>query len=185
MFSVRIHSLDTPHTEEGCSRSTAAVAPLHPSPELVDDAVGDLHEEAGTSRNPNPNPRIQLLRGIVHLYRSLPPPSTSSSSSSSSTNPQASSESLLPAVRGTLLLILAVPSRLSPEDLLRFCGSYVERSSAIRALECSPRRDKLECHKTYQERRLCLGPPSANSILSLMEKRGNSGSEKGKGSGRR
>ncbi|XP_064977465.1 BRAP2 RING ZnF UBP domain-containing protein 1-like isoform X2 [Musa acuminata AAA Group] len=140
MFSVRIHSLDAPHTEEGCSRSTAAVAPLHPSPELLDDAVGDLHEEAGTSWNPNPNPRIQLLRGIVHLYRSLSPPSTSSSSSSSSTNPQASSESLLPAVRGTLLLILAVPSRLSPEDLLRFCGSYVERSSAIRVI----RNDGIE-----------------------------------------
>ncbi|RRT31788.1 hypothetical protein B296_00057049 [Ensete ventricosum] len=96
MFSVRIHSLDAPHAEEGCSRSTAAVVPLHPSPVLVDDAVGDFHEEAGTSRNPNPNPRIQLLRGIVHLYRSLSPPSTSASSSSSTTNPQASSESLLP-----------------------------------------------------------------------------------------
>ncbi|RZR74427.1 hypothetical protein BHM03_00036839 [Ensete ventricosum] len=106
MFSVRIHSLDAPHAEEGCSRSTAAVVPLHPSPVLVDDAVGDFHEEAGTSRNPNPNPRIQLLRGIVHLYRSLSPPSTSASSSSSTTNPQASSESLLP-VRAPFFPFLA------------------------------------------------------------------------------
>ncbi|WOL00493.1 BRCA1-associated protein isoform X1 [Canna indica] len=133
MFSVRVHSLDAPSADEGCSRGTAAVASLHPLADLHDDVVGDPQEAAGTSRNPKSNPRTQLLRGIVHLYRSLSPP-LATSSSSSSTNLQTSSESLLPVLRGTLLLILAVPSRLSPEDLIRFCGAYIECSSVVRVI---------------------------------------------------
>lgn len=84
MFSVRIHSLDDPGS-----------APLLSPSDLVDDCVGDSQKAAGTSRSTKPNPKVQLLRGIVHLYRTLSPP-LSTSSSSSSTTPQVSSDSTLP-----------------------------------------------------------------------------------------
>ncbi|XP_042458446.1 BRAP2 RING ZnF UBP domain-containing protein 1-like [Zingiber officinale] len=121
MFSVRIHSLDDPGS-----------APLRSSSDLIDDCVGDPQEAVGTSWSSKPNPKVQLLRGIVHLYRTLSPP-LSTSSSSSSTTPQVSSESTLPPVRGTLILILAVPCHVSLEDLFQFCGS-IDRSSIIQVI---------------------------------------------------
>jgi BRCA1-associated protein len=34
--------------------------------------------------------------------------------------------------RDTRLLVLAVPTRVSPDDFIRFCGPYLERASDIR-----------------------------------------------------
>ncbi|XP_038971868.1 BRAP2 RING ZnF UBP domain-containing protein 1 isoform X2 [Phoenix dactylifera] len=142
MFSLRIHSVDSPHHH--LRQDDAAAGAGEPQQE---GAAGTSSSSSSIStltppKNPNPNPnnpRIQLLRGVVHLYRSRSSPSAAASSSSSS-NPHPSPDSLLPAGRGRLLFVLAVPSRLSPEDFLRFCGSYVERSSEIRVI----RNDALE-----------------------------------------
>ncbi|XP_072980779.1 BRAP2 RING ZnF UBP domain-containing protein 1 [Typha angustifolia] len=138
MFSLRIHSVDSPLPEE--ERSSSHISATHHVAPDVERAAGEPLEVAGSSSaaaSRNPNPTIQLIRGIVHLYRNSSPPFTSSSSSSSS-NPQPGS--LLPPGRGTLLFVLAVPSRLSPEDFVRFCGPYVDRSSEIRVV----RNDGME-----------------------------------------
>jgi BRCA1-associated protein len=82
---------------------------------------------------------------------------TPSSSSSGPTAPPLQCDSLLPVTipprfltiflvsplliscflqswRGTRLLVLAVPTRVSPEDFVRFCGPYVEHASEIRVI---------------------------------------------------
>ncbi|KAJ4745684.1 zinc finger (ubiquitin-hydrolase) domain-containing protein [Rhynchospora pubera] len=92
---------------------------------------------------PNPNQRFHILRlrGIVHLYRNLPPHPPASyaavaSSSSSSTAlplPLPSHDSLLPLppMRGKLLFLLAIANALSPDDFLWVCDSYLQHASNI------------------------------------------------------
>ncbi|PIA42398.1 hypothetical protein AQUCO_02000091v1 [Aquilegia coerulea] len=64
----------------------------------------------------NPNPKIQESRGIVHLYRNI-------TKHSLIQNPN-SQESCL-------LFVVAVPSHISSDDFLLFCGSYIEHVSEI------------------------------------------------------
>ncbi|KAF5199654.1 Ring finger protein etp1-like protein, partial [Thalictrum thalictroides] len=64
----------------------------------------------------NPNPKIQESRGIVHLYRNITKHSLVS-------NPNSQESSLL--------FVVAVPSHISSDDFLRFCGSYIEHVSEI------------------------------------------------------
>ncbi|XP_077237919.1 zinc finger (ubiquitin-hydrolase) domain-containing protein [Tasmannia lanceolata] len=80
--------------------------------ELAEGSV--LHHSS--SANPNPN-KFQETRGIVHLYRNVSHP-----------------PELLPAGRGTLLFVLAVPNRMSSDDFLIFCGSYVDHFSQIQII---------------------------------------------------
>ncbi|KAG1363179.1 hypothetical protein COCNU_11G000060 [Cocos nucifera] len=141
MFSVRIHSVDSPHHHLRQEDAAAVGEPQQEGAAATSSSsflIATRTPPKNLNSNPN-NPIIQLLRGVVHLYRSRSSPSIAAASSSSS-NPHPSPDSLLPTGRGTLLLVLAVPSRLSPEEFLRFCGSYVERSSEVRVI----RNDAME-----------------------------------------
>ncbi|XP_010927420.2 BRAP2 RING ZnF UBP domain-containing protein 1 isoform X2 [Elaeis guineensis] len=141
MFSLRIHSVDSPHHHPRQEDAAATGEPQQEGAAATSSSSFSISTRT-PPKNPNFNPNnpiIQLLRGVVHLYRSRSSPSAAAASSSSS-NPHPSPDSLLPAGRGTLLFVLAVPSRLSPEDFLRFCGSYVERSSEVRVI----RNDAME-----------------------------------------
>ena len=66
------------------------------------------------------DPRIRESRGIVHLYRPI----------ARHTDP-------LPEGRTTLLFVLAVPSRMTTEDFLFFCGSYVDHLAEIELIRCT------------------------------------------------
>ncbi|KAK9100707.1 hypothetical protein Scep_024137 [Stephania cephalantha] len=58
------------------------------------------------------NPTIEERRGVVHLFRRISP------------NP-------CTAQLSTLLFVVAVPSQLSSDNFLRFCGSYIDHISEI------------------------------------------------------
>ncbi|KAH7659851.1 BRCA1-associated protein [Dioscorea alata] len=103
MFRLRVHSVDQLHPPENAGGATTSNQAPPPSPQ-----------------NPNPNPRIQVRRGVIYLYH--PTRSPSASSSSSLCHPPL--ESLLPSQRSTLLFALAVPTRVSIDDFLRFCHPY-------------------------------------------------------------
>ncbi|XP_058105951.1 BRAP2 RING ZnF UBP domain-containing protein 1 [Magnolia sinica] len=64
------------------------------------------------------NSKFHETRGIIHLYRNV------------SHHPQQS----LPAGRSTLLFVIAIPNRMSTEDFLHFCGSYVDRILEIHVI---------------------------------------------------
>ncbi|KAJ0986497.1 hypothetical protein J5N97_004853 [Dioscorea zingiberensis] len=108
MFRLRIHSVDQLHPEENTDATSSNQAPP-PFPQ-------------------SPNPRIQDRRGVIHLYHPTRSPSPSASSSSLYHPPP---ESLLPSQRSTLLFALAVPSRVSIEDFLRFCHPYSPASEIL------------------------------------------------------
>lgn len=94
MFSLQIHSVDFPQRLP----TTVNTAIHHgPNPSSNDNNWNSL----------NPTE----LRGIVHLFRQLPPSSSSATTTISN-----------PTARSTLLFIVAVPNYLSSDDFLLFCG---------------------------------------------------------------
>ncbi|XP_051219730.1 BRAP2 RING ZnF UBP domain-containing protein 1 [Lolium perenne] len=115
------------------------------------------------------NPKIHHTRGVLHLYRSSPslPASsyasavavaaTPSSSSSGPTAPPLQSDSLLPSWRGTRLLVLAVPTRVSPEDFVRFCGPYVEHASEIRVISDDGVEDRYSVLVEFEDQKSADG----------------------------
>ncbi|KAK8950551.1 hypothetical protein KSP40_PGU012439 [Platanthera guangdongensis] len=134
MFCLRILSVESPSSEECFTGSSSA---QRPPPNSTGDAI---YAATSSSRNPNANPRIKVLRGIIHLYCKTAPLSSSFSPSPFSSIFPHSLDPLLPADRGTLLFVPAVPNHLSHEDFLRFCGSYVEGSTEIQII----RNDAIE-----------------------------------------
>ncbi|RLM66337.1 hypothetical protein C2845_PM16G21950 [Panicum miliaceum] len=156
MFVLRIQSVDFPTApaspavaaadEVGTSGATSnPLSPTssHPPPSTTTSSIPPLELPGATSAAPVRSPRTHHTRGVIHLYHSSSPTSNTSSSyasavaatSSSSSGPvapQPASDSLLPPWRGTRLLVLAVPTRVSPDDFVRFCGPYLERASDIR-----------------------------------------------------
>ncbi|KAG8043728.1 hypothetical protein GUJ93_ZPchr0458g22436 [Zizania palustris] len=158
MFSLRIQSVDFPDAaptavaggQVGSSggggggggtsqRSDDPIPSITAAP-----ATAPLELPGATSAACARNPRINHTRGILHLYRSSSSASsyasavaataTPSSSSSGPAAPQLTPDCLLPPWRGTSLLVLAVPTRVSPDDFVRFCGPYVEKASDIRVI---------------------------------------------------
>ncbi|KAJ6796048.1 BRCA1-associated protein-like [Iris pallida] len=115
MFCLRIHSLDSP---------------VRPHPPQSSSEPQETSTSSSSSGFIKESFGIESIRGIIHLYRTAgPPPSL-----------HPFPDSLLPAGRGTCLFVLAVPTRLSADDFLRFCGSYADRASGIRIV----RNDALE-----------------------------------------
>ncbi|KAK1685887.1 hypothetical protein QYE76_046735 [Lolium multiflorum] len=115
------------------------------------------------------NPKIHHTRGVLHLYRSSPslPASsyastvavaaTPSSSSSGPTAPPLQCDSLLPSWRGTRLLVLAVPTRVSPDDFVRFCGPYVEHASEIRVISDDGVEDRYSVLVEFEDQKSADG----------------------------
>ncbi|XP_020589072.1 BRCA1-associated protein isoform X2 [Phalaenopsis equestris] len=128
MFCLRIHSVDSALQEDEGHRPPA------------DPTGNGVSTATSSSRSPNASSRIKVIRGIVHLYRRTLPLSSSSSPSPSSSSIPHSSSDLLPAGRGTLLFVLAVPNHLLPEDFIRFCGSYADGSTGFQIV----RNDGME-----------------------------------------
>ncbi|XP_020110517.1 BRCA1-associated protein isoform X2 [Ananas comosus] len=171
MFSLRIQSLDSSDPVSEPS-SGGAADPLDAAASAATSGGG-----AAPTTSRNPNPRVLLIRGIVHLYRStFSPPSSSSSaaaavatataaaaaaasssSSSSSSHPQHAPDSLLPPGRGTLLFVLAVPTRLSPDDFIRFCGPCVEYASEIRVVRNDGMEDRYSVLVEFEDQKSADG----------------------------
>uniref|UniRef100_A0ACD5UVB6 Uncharacterized protein n=1 Tax=Avena sativa TaxID=4498 RepID=A0ACD5UVB6_AVESA len=184
MFSLRIHSVELPDAfgalttadsdEVGTSSSVASGAnasdPISPrSGNLLPPTTSATTplELPGVSSASARNPRIQHTRGILHLYRSSssPPASsyasavaaTPSSSSSGPAAPALACDSLLPSWRGTRLLVLAVPTRVSPDDFVRFCGPYVEHASEIRVISDDGVEDRYSVLVEFEDQKSADG----------------------------
>ncbi|XP_044968260.1 BRAP2 RING ZnF UBP domain-containing protein 1-like [Hordeum vulgare subsp. vulgare] len=162
MFSLRVQSVDLPDalaaltvsaaaddvgTSSSAASGTSASNPISPRSSnplpSTTSATTPLELPGVTSAAASRNPRIHHTRGVLHLYRSSPASSyasavaataTPSSSSSGPAAPPLPCDSLLPSWRGTRLLVLAVPTRVTPDDFVRFCGPYVEHASEIRVI---------------------------------------------------
>jgi len=185
MFSLRIQSVELPDAfaalttadadEVGASSSVAGGAnasdPISPrSGNLLPSttsATTPLELPGVSSAASARNPMIQHTRGILHLYRSSssPPASsyasavaaTPSSSSSGPAAPALACDSLLPSWRGTRLLVLAVPTRLSPDDFVRFCGPYVEHASEIRVIRDDGVEDRYSVLVEFEDQKSADG----------------------------
>ncbi|ONM12972.1 zinc finger (ubiquitin-hydrolase) domain-containing protein [Zea mays] len=153
MFVLRIQSVDFPDAavaavaadEVGTSSggvTTSRPLSSHPPPSTTTSSILTLELPGANPVAPSRSPRILHTRGVIHLYHSSSSTSTSSSyasavaatssSSSGPATPQPASDSHLPLCRGTRLLVLAVPTRVSPEDFVRFCGPHLECAADIR-----------------------------------------------------
>ncbi|PKU87167.1 BRCA1-associated protein-like isoform X1 [Dendrobium catenatum] len=136
MYCLLIHSVDSPPKKDEGFAGVSSANRQPPGSNFHSDSTA-----TSSSLSPNAKPIIQVLHGIVHLYRRpLPLSSSSSAFPSSSSFPPSISDSLLPASRGMLLFVLAVPGHLSPQDFLRFCGSYADCSAGIQVI----RNDGME-----------------------------------------
>ncbi|XP_062185453.1 BRAP2 RING ZnF UBP domain-containing protein 1-like isoform X1 [Phragmites australis] len=177
MFVLRIQSVDFPAfaDEVGTSGGGAAATtshPLsprssHPPPSTTPSSTNPLELPGATSAAHARNPSIHHTRGVLHLYRLSPTTSsssyasavvaTSSSSSSGPTAPQPASDSLLPPWRGTRLLVLAVPTHVSPDDFVRFCGPYVERATDIRFIRDDGVEDRYSVLVEFEDQKSADG----------------------------
>ncbi|XP_078150564.1 zinc finger (ubiquitin-hydrolase) domain-containing protein [Carex rostrata] len=142
MFSLRIHSIDS-----SVSSATSTATAGDSASTSASDSFDAGPSTATSPRNPNPNQRFKIVRGIVHLYRNLSPsPAAASyatavaSSSSSASTALPSNDSFLPAMRGKLLFVLAIANALSPDDFVWVCDSYIQRASSITFI----RNDSME-----------------------------------------
>ncbi|KAJ1273057.1 hypothetical protein BS78_06G250900 [Paspalum vaginatum] len=185
MFVLRIQSVDTPAAsaappavaadEAGNSGGGGAATshPLspsssHPSHPTATPSIPPLELPGSTSAAPARSPKILHTRGVIHLYHLSSSTSTSSSyasavsatatsSSSGAAAPQPASDSLLPPCRGTLLLVLAVPTRVSPDDFVRFCGPYLERASDIRFVRDDGVEDRYSVLVEFEDQKSADG----------------------------
>ncbi|CAL5070391.1 unnamed protein product [Urochloa decumbens] len=182
MFVLRIQSVDFPAAsdspaavagdEVGTSGGGAATShPLcppstHPPPSTTTttSSIPPLEIPGATSAAPARSPRIHHTRGVIHLYHSSSSTSTSSSyasavaatsssSSSGSAAPQPASDSHLPPWRDTFLLVLAVPTRVSPDDFVRFCGPYLEHASDIRFIRDDGVEDRYSALVEFEDQK--------------------------------
>ncbi|KAK3143548.1 hypothetical protein QOZ80_4AG0301680 [Eleusine coracana subsp. coracana] len=179
MFCIRIQSVDFPAApapavadEVGTSGgggddSATTSEPLyrcssHPITSATSSSLTPLELPGAPSAAPNRSPTIHHTRGIIHLYRSCPTTSSSSyasavaatsSSSSGPTAPQPACDSLLPPWRDTCLLVLAVPTRVSPDDFVRFCGPYIERASDIRFIRNDGVEDRYSVLVEFEDQK--------------------------------
>ncbi|KAL0919954.1 hypothetical protein M5K25_009045 [Dendrobium thyrsiflorum] len=149
MFCLLIHSVDSlPKKDEGFAGVSSANREPPGSTSHGDSTA------TSSSLTPNAKPRIQELHGIVHLYRRpLPLSSSSSAFPSSSSFPPSISDSFLPASRGMLLFVLAVPGHLSPQDFLRFCGSYADCSAGIQVIRNDGMEDRYSVLVNFDDQK--------------------------------
>ncbi|CAM0901993.1 unnamed protein product [Alopecurus aequalis] len=186
MFSLRIQSVELPDafaalttadaddvgTSSSAGSGTTASNPISPrsSNALTStaSATAPLELPGVTSAGSGRNPRIHRTRGVLHLYRSpsSSPASSyasavaatpSSSSSSGPTPPSLPCDSLLPSWRGTRLLVLAVPTRVTPDDFVRFCGPYVEHASEIRVISDDGVEDRYSVLVEFEDQKSADG----------------------------
>ncbi|KAM3371105.1 hypothetical protein ACQJBY_018466 [Aegilops geniculata] len=182
MFSLRIQSVELPDalaaltvaaaddvgTSSSAAGGTAASNPISPRSSnplpSATSATSPLELPGVTSAAPARNPRIHHTRGILHLYRSsssyasaVAATATPSSSSSGPAAPPLPCDSLLPSWRGTRLLVLAVPTRLTPDDFVRFCGPYVEHASEIRVISDDGVEDRYSVLVEFEDQKSADG----------------------------
>ncbi|PAN40425.1 hypothetical protein GQ55_7G307200 [Panicum hallii var. hallii] len=181
MFVLRIQSVDFPTApaspaavaadEVGTSGATSnPLSPTssHPPPSTTTSSIPPLELPGATSAASARSPRTHHTRGVIHLYHSSSSTSNTSSSyasavaatSSSSSGPaapQPASDSLLPPWRGTRLLVLAVPTRVSPDDFVRFCGPYLERASDIRFIRDDGVEDRYSVLVEFEDQKSAEG----------------------------
>ncbi|CAL5025106.1 unnamed protein product [Urochloa decumbens] len=177
MFVLRIQSVDFPAASDSpaavagdeVGTSGGGAATSHPlcSPSTTTSPVPPLELPGATSAAPARSPRIHHTRGVIHLYHSSSSTSTSSSyasavaatssSSSGPAAPQPASDSLLPSWRDTRLLVLAVPTRVSPDDFVRFCGPYLERASDIRFIRDDGVEDRYSVLVEFEDQKSADG----------------------------
>ncbi|VAH53230.1 unnamed protein product [Triticum turgidum subsp. durum] len=180
MFSLRIQSVesldalaaltiaaaDDVGTSSSAAGGTAASNPISPrssNPLPSTTSATTLLELPGvTSAASARNPRTHHTRGILHLYRSSSSyasavAATPSSSSSGPAAPPLPCDSLLPSWRGTRLLVLAVPARLTPDDFVRFCGPYVEHASEIRVISDDGVEDRYSVLVEFEDQKSADG----------------------------
>ncbi|CAL5029688.1 unnamed protein product [Urochloa decumbens] len=137
-----------------------------PSTTTTTSSIPPLEIPGATSAAPARSPRIHHTRGVIHLYHSSSSTSTStsssyasavaatsSSSSSGSAAPQPASDSHLPPWRDTRLLVLAVPTRVSPDDFVRFCGPYLEHASDIRFIRDDGVEDRYSALVEFEDQK--------------------------------
>ncbi|KAM0882258.1 hypothetical protein ACQ4PT_032427 [Festuca glaucescens] len=186
MFSLQIQSVELPDAlaalttadddELGTSSSAAGdgatasnpISPRSSNPlPFTNSGTTPLELPGVTSAASARNPRIHHTRGVLHLYRSsssLPASSyasavaaTPSSSSSGPTAPPLPCDSLLPSWRGTRLLVLAIPTRVSPDDFVRFCGPYIEHASEIRVISDDGVEDRYSVLVEFEDQKSADG----------------------------
>uniref|UniRef100_A0A0D9WAC2 RING-type domain-containing protein n=1 Tax=Leersia perrieri TaxID=77586 RepID=A0A0D9WAC2_9ORYZ len=181
MFSLLIQSIDFPDdAATGVAIAAGEVAstshplsprsgdPLPSTTIAVASVTSPLELPGATSAAPARNPKINHTRGILHLYRSSSASSTasyasavaatpSSSSSSGPAAPQLASDGLLPPWRGTHLLVLAVPTCVSPDDFVRFCGPYIEHANDIHVIRDDGVEDRYSVLVEFEDQKSADG----------------------------
>ncbi|KAI0513389.1 hypothetical protein KFK09_009408 [Dendrobium nobile] len=144
MYCLLIHSVDSPPKKDEGFAGVSSANRQPPGSTFHGDSTA-----TSSSLSPNAKPIIQVLHGIVHLYRRPLPLSSSSSSSF----PPSISDSLLPASRGMLLFVLAVPGHLSSQDFLCFCGSYADCSAEIQVIRNDGMEDRYSVLVNFDDQK--------------------------------
>ncbi|KAJ7542954.1 hypothetical protein O6H91_09G057000 [Diphasiastrum complanatum] len=152
MFSLRVHALEQPQIklpESMPSSATAAAVdvPKSSSQEPDPDDEDDDHEKASapgehlnsqkTVRFSSGNPRVEAMRGIMHLFRN--------------TSVKPGSIDNLPVGRNENLCVLAVPSHMTGADFCQFTGSFIQNIKEIRIVRNEGASDRYSVLMKFDE----------------------------------
>ncbi|KMZ76024.1 Ubiquitin carboxyl-terminal hydrolase [Zostera marina] len=134
MYALRIHSLDTTARESASSGETSGSS--------------SSSSQSSTIESRNPNLNLIETKGVVHLYRVTSTSTDASSSTSSEPHP------ILPPYRGRILFALSVPSSISIDGFLEFCGSlHANHCSEIRFIRNDGAEDRYSVLITLYDQR--------------------------------
>ncbi|KZV44168.1 hypothetical protein F511_22520 [Dorcoceras hygrometricum] len=114
--------------------STSASAAAVPSPEDLfwTKAAGNLSLDVSAPSNSQAfhfssgNPRIEEIRGLMHLYRDA----------------AALFSSCLPVDRKPLICVLGVPNHMTYSDFCKFCGSFIQHMLEMRIVRTEGLEDR-------------------------------------------
>eukprot|EP01018_Ginkgo_biloba_P022063 Gb_37690 [translate_table: standard] len=151
MFSLRIHSCE----EEANQRTSMAESTSTTTSTTTFVAVEDLlkglnvsGEEDNDSEAYGPtkavrfssgNPRVEEIRGVMHLYRNV-------------WEPPGALESL-PAGRSRLVCVLAVPNYMTYADFCQFSGSFIQNILEMRIVRNDGLSDRYSILMTFDNQK--------------------------------
>eukprot|EP00252_Welwitschia_mirabilis_P008050 TRINITY_DN1975_c0_g1_i2.p1 TRINITY_DN1975_c0_g1~~TRINITY_DN1975_c0_g1_i2.p1 ORF type:complete len:538 (+),score=93.47 TRINITY_DN1975_c0_g1_i2:664-2277(+) len=154
MFSLRVHTQAL--VNRGEMSSSAAAMEESTSTSAIDDlfsafglgsksVVSDAFskgDDAGPVKSvgfSSGNPRVEEIRGVMHLFRNLADP------------PQ--SVDVLPVNRSTLVCVLAVPNYMTYADFCQFSGVFIDNILQMRIVRNDGLSDRYSIIMTFDDQK--------------------------------
>lgn len=153
MFSLRIHSREEEFMSESASAGMSESSSTNTTMATVEDIfktldmngqegageVSDVRGPTKAVRFSSGNPRVEEIRGVMHLFRNV-------------CEPPGALESL-PAGRKNLVCVLAVPNYMTYADFCQFSGSFIQNILEMRIVRNDGLNERYSILMTFDNQK--------------------------------